>query len=312
MMGAFNISAQRACQVVGLGRSTFYWTSQAKDQTPLRTRLRELAAARPRFGYPRLHVLLRREGWKVNIKRVYRLYELEGLNVRYKKRKKRASHLRVVAPPPTAPNERWSMDFMRDTFDGGRPFRILTVVDNFTRECPLLAADTSLTGKRVTELLDDVARERGYPKSITVDNGSEFYSQAMDSWAYHHGVQLQFIRPGKPVENAYIESFNGRLRDELLNGELFMGLLDARQKLEAWRRDYNQNRPHSSIGDLTSVGFATRIRMETQTIREVPCGLTPSRLWGGVIVGERQQQGPNCEWCAERSRDRSREPTNMN
>jgi putative transposase len=269
MMGAFNISAQRACQVVGLGRSTFYWTSQAKDQTPLRTRLRELAAARPRFGYPRLHVLLRREGWKVNIKRVYRLYELEGLNVRYKKRKKRASHLRVVAPPPTAPNERWSMDFMRDTFDGGRPFRILTVVDNFTRECPLLAADTSLTGKRVTELLDDVARERGYPKSITVDNGSEFYSQAMDSWAYHHGVQLQFIRPGKPVENAYIESFNGRLRDELLNGELFMGLLDARQKLEAWRRDYNQNRPHSSIGDLTPAEFATNIRVETQTIREV-------------------------------------------
>jgi putative transposase len=205
----------------------------------------------------------------VNIKRVYRLYRLEGLNLRYKKRKKRASHLRVVPPPATAPNERWSMDFMRDTFDGGRPFRILTVVDNFTRECPLLAADMSLTGKRVAELLDDVASERGYPKSITVDNGSEFYSQAMDSWAYRHGVQLQFIRPGKPVENAFIESFNGRLRDELLNGELFMGLLDARQKLEAWRRDYNQNRPHSSIGDLTPAEFATKVRTEAQTISEV-------------------------------------------
>ena len=249
-MGTFNISRQRACRLVRLGRSTFYWRSKAKDQTPLRTRLRELAAARPRFGYPRLHVLLRREGWKVNIKRVYRLYKLEGLEVRTKKRRKRASHLRVVPPTPTAANERWSMDFVRDTLDDGRPFRILTVVDTFTRECPLLAADTSLTGKRVSELLDDIAAERGYPTTITVDNGSEFYSKAMDSWAYRRGVQLQFIRPGKPVENAFIESLNGRLRDELLNGELFMGLLDARRKLEAWRRDYNQNRPHSSIGDL--------------------------------------------------------------
>jgi putative transposase len=190
MMGAFNITAQRACQVIRLGRSTFYLKSRAKDQTPLRTRLRELAAARPRFGYPRLHVMLRREGWHVNIKRVYRLYKLEGLHVRYERRKKRASHLRVVPPAPTAPNERWSMDFMRDTCDDGRPFRILTVVDVFTRECPLLAADTSLTGKKVAELLDIVALERGYPKTITVDNGSEFYSQAMDSWAYRHGVQL--------------------------------------------------------------------------------------------------------------------------
>jgi putative transposase len=269
MVGAFNVSAQRACEVIRLGRSTFYWKSTAKDQTPLRTRLRELAAARPRFGYPRLHVLLRREGWMVNIKRVYRLYKLEGLEVRTKKRKKRASHLRVVPPAPTAVNERWSMDFMRDTLDDGRPFRILTVVDTFTRECPLLAADTSLTGAKVAELLDGIAAERGYPKTITVDNGTEFYSKAMDSWDYRRGVQLQFIRPGKPVENAFIESFNGRLRDELLNGELFMGLVDARRKLEAWRRDYNQNRPHSSIGDLTPVEFATKFRTGTQTLGEV-------------------------------------------
>ncbi len=268
-MGAFKISRQRACKLVRLGRSTFYWRSKAKDQSPLRTRLRELAAARPRFGYPRLHVLLRREGWMVNIKRVYRLYKLEGLEVRTKKRRKRASHLRVVPPAPTAANDRWSMDFMRDTFDDGRPFRILTVVDTFTRECPLLAADTSLTGKRVSELLDGIAAERGFPKSITVDNGTEFYSKAMDSWAYHRGVQLQFIRPGKPVENAFIESFNGKLRDELLNAELFMNLLDARQKLEAWRRDYNQNRPHSSIGHLTPVEFANQVRMETRTSGEV-------------------------------------------
>ena len=245
MMGAFNVSAQkRACPVIRLGRSTYHRKSKARDQTPLRTRLRELAAARPRFGYPRLHVLLRREGWKVNIKRVYRLYKLEGLNVRYKQRKKRASHLRVVPPAPTAANERWSMDFMRDTLDDGRPLRILTVVDVFTRECPILAADTSLTGQKVADLLDQVALERGYQKTITVDNGTEFYSKAMDYLGVsRHGVQLQFIRPGKPVENAFIESFNGRLRDELMNSELFMGLHDARQKLEAWRQDYNPNRP---------------------------------------------------------------------
>lgn len=153
------------CRVIRFGRSTFYWKSRAKDQTPLRMRLRELAAARPRFGYPRLHVLLRREGWKVNIKRVYRLYKLEGLEVRTKKRRKRASHLRVAPPAATGANQRWSMDFMRDTLDDGRPFRILTVVDTFTRERPLLAADTSLTGKRVSELLDDVAAERGYPEN---------------------------------------------------------------------------------------------------------------------------------------------------
>lgn len=176
MMGTFNVSAQRACRVTGLGRSTYYWKSKAKDQTALRTRLRELAAARPRFGYPRLHILLKREGWHVNIKRVYRLYKLDGLEVRTKKRKKRASHLRVVPPTPTAANERWSMDFTRDTFDDGRPFRILTVVDTFTRECPLLAADPSLTGARVAELLDGIAAARGYPKTITVDNGTEFYS----------------------------------------------------------------------------------------------------------------------------------------
>ncbi len=157
---------------------------------------------------------------------------------------------------------------MRDTFDDGRPFRILTVVDIFTRECPLLAADTSLSGQRVADLLDGIAVERGYPKTITVDNGSEFYSKAMDSWAYQHGVQLAFIRPGKPVENAFIESFNGRLRDELLNGELFMGIVDARQKLEAWRRDYNQNRPHSAIGDLTPIEFANQVRTETHASSE--------------------------------------------
>ncbi|GEJ58430.1 hypothetical protein AMYX_31710 [Anaeromyxobacter diazotrophicus] len=168
----FGVSTTRACGLVKLGRSTWYWRSKAKDTTALRMRLREVAEARRRFGYRRLHTMLRREGWTVNQKRVYRLYRMEGLGVRTKKRKKRASHLRVILPAPTSPNERWSMDFMRDTLDDGRPFRILTVVDTFTRECPLLAADFSLTGTRVADLLDVLASQRGYPKAITVDNGT--------------------------------------------------------------------------------------------------------------------------------------------
>lgn len=223
-------------------------------------RLRELAEVRRRFGYRRLHVLLRREGWAVNAKRVYRLYKLEGLAVRTRKRKKRASHLRVMPIAPVAPNERWSMDFVQDSLIDGRRFRVLTVVDVFTRECLAAHADSSLSGHKVAEVLDRIGLERGSPKQITVDNGTEFYSKAMDAWAYRQGVKLDFIRPGKPMENGYIESFNGRLRDELLNAELFSDLLDARQKLEAWRRDYNEHRPHSSIGNLTPIEFATSVR----------------------------------------------------
>jgi putative transposase len=240
-VGAFHISRLRACKLIRLGRSTFYWRSRARDQTPLRMRLRELAEVRQRFGYRRLHVLLRREGWKVNAKRVYRLYRLEGLGVRTKKRKKRGSHLRVVPSPPTRPNERWCMDFVQDSLIDGRKFRALTVVDVFTRECLAVHADSSLSGSKVAAILDGVAQQRGHASQITVDNGTEFFSKAM--------------------ENGYIESFNGRLRDECLNAELFSDLLDARTKLEAWRRDYNEHRPHSSIGNLTPIEFANSVRI---------------------------------------------------
>ena len=199
----------------------------------------------------------------MNHKRVYRHYCAENLGVRTKKRKKRSSHLRVLPPAATAPNQRWSMDFVRDTLDSGRPFRALTVVDQFTRECLAIHADFSLTGAKVAAALDDIATSRGYPELITVDNGSEFWSKAMDAWAYRRKVRLDFIRPGRPVENAYIESFNGRLRDECLNAELFSDLLDARRKLEAWRLDFNGNRPHSAIGNLTPTEFAARVRTET-------------------------------------------------
>jgi putative transposase len=219
-------------------------------------RLRELAAARVRFGYRRLTVLLRRDGWHVNAKRIYRLYTEEGLTVRTKHRSKAAARARVPQPEATAPNQRWSMDFMSARVADGRGLRILTVVDQFTRECLCVVADQSLTGDKVAQALAPVVRQRGAPHSITVDNGSEFASRVMDAWAYRHGIQLDFIRPGKPVENSFIESFNGRLRDECLNVNVFFTLEDARQKLADWQTDYNSTRPHSSLHDQAPATFA--------------------------------------------------------
>ena len=243
-------------------RSTYNYRSRRPDQTPLRLRLRELAEARRRYGYRRLTVLLQREGWAVNHKRVYKLYQRENLGVRTKKRKKRASHLRIVPPAPTGANQRWCMDFVTDRLESGHYFRTLTVVDVFTRECLALHADRHLSGRKVAQALERIGVERGLPEAITVDNGTEFFSKAMDAWCHSRGVRLDFIRPGRPTENGYIESFNGKLRDECLNAEIFLDLVDARRKLEAWRRDYNENRPHSSIGNLTPVEFATSVRVE--------------------------------------------------
>jgi putative transposase len=220
-------------------------------------RLRELATNRVRFGYRRLTVLLRRAGWRVHAKRIYRLYTEEGLTVRTKYRKKVASRSRVPQGLATAPNQRWSMDFVSDRFVNDRWFRVLTVVDQFTRECLLLYADRALSGEKVAAELERIARERGVPTSITVDNGSEFASRAMDAGAFGHGIHLDFIRPGKPVENGYSESFHGRLRDDCLNVSLFFSLEDARQKLEQWRQDYNRTRPHSALGDQAPEAFAT-------------------------------------------------------
>ena len=239
-------------------RSMLYYRHHVKDDSFLRMRMRELAQTRPRFGYRRIHVLLKREGWKVNHKKIRRIYAEEQLHLRTKKRKKRASHLRIVLPPPTNPNERWSMDFVADNLLDGRRIRILTVVDQLSRECPLLEPDFSLSGTKVANALDRVSKEIGYPQSITVDNGSEFYSKAMDLWAHQNNVKLDFIRPGKPTENGFIESFNGKLRDEFLNLNLFASLADARIKLEAWRKDYNEHRPHSSIGNLTPNEFVEK------------------------------------------------------
>ncbi len=222
-----------------------------------RERLRELAAERRRFGYRRLHVLLRREGWIVNHKRVYRLYRAEGLSVR-KRCRKRVARERCPMPALTGPNQRWALDFVADTLKGQRRIRMLTVVDAFTRESLAIEVDTSLSGVRVARVLDQVIARRGAaPQEIVLDNGPELTSKAMDAWAYERGVRLCFIEPGKPVQNAYIESFNGRLRDECLNEHWFQSLPHARGIIEEWRTDYNRDRPHSSLGYLSPEEFRT-------------------------------------------------------
>jgi len=265
----FQIHVRRACGLAHLSRTAWYRRpSEARVQTVLRLRIRELAHARPRFGYLRIWVLLRREGWHVNRKRVRRLYRLEGLQLRMRvRRRKHIALHRGPAPSPTGPTERWSMDFVHDAFADGRPFRVLTVVDQWSRQSPLLEVATAMSGRTVADALDRIlaATPAAPPRSITVDHGTEFTSRALEDWAYQRGVQLDFIRPGRPIENAHIESFNGRLRDECLNVHQFLSLDDARAKIEAWRRDYNQHRPHSSLGDLTPDEFVTH-RQRTRPV----------------------------------------------
>jgi len=222
----------------------------------LRERMKAIAEERRRFGYRRLHVMLKREGWRVNHKKILRLYREEGLSLKRRRRKRRVRLLSLVRTPPTRPNERWSMDFLSETLAHGRRFRILAIVDDFTRECLAIEADTSLSGDRVVRVLDRLIATRGVPAAILTDNGPEFSGKALDAWCYAHGVRSDFIEPGKPSQNAYIESFNGKLRDECLNEHWFLDLADARHTLENWRQDYNEFRPHSSLDDQTPNEFA--------------------------------------------------------
>ena len=243
--------------MVSLWRSTHsYKPKRQQDDQPLRSRLRELAEHRRRFGCARLHVLLKREKLVVNHKRTERLYREENLSLRLKKRKKRPSGARIKLPEPEKLNQRWSMDFVQDSLSDGRKFRILTVVDDFSRECPVMEVDSSIGGFRVARVLDRLSERRGLPEAITVDNGPEFAGKTLDEWAYRRGIKLNFIQPGKPVQNAYVESFNGRLRDECLNESLFKTLDDAREIIEGWRIDYNRVRPHSSLDNLTPEEYA--------------------------------------------------------
>jgi len=242
-------------------RSSQRYRSRKDPQLALRGKLKELASTHVRYGYRRL----RRQGGKVNAKRIYRLYTEEGLIVRTKQRKKIARRQRGVMPAAIRPGQRWSMDFISDKLADGRGFRVLTVVDQFNRECVLLAADRSMSGAKVAEALQRVIEGEGAaPESITCDNGSEFAGRVLEAWAIEHGVQLVFIRPGRPVENGFIESFNGRLRDEFLNVEWLASLEEARRKLAAWRHHYNHQRPHSALADRTPAAVAALYRTESR------------------------------------------------
>ncbi len=248
-----------ACRLVLLGRSSYYYkVKKCAVNEALKQRIKEIASTRVRFGYRQITVWLRREGWKINVKRIQQISKEEGMQLSRKKpKKKRASHQRVASGHAEEPNEKWSMDFVTDRLENGRYLRIPTVIDQFTRECVALHAGQSLRGNDVAEALNDAIEVRDTPEPITVDNGSEFCSQVMDTWAYRNQVQLEFIRSGKPVENHYIENFNGWLRDECLNLHLFFDLEDAQEKLDEYQKDYNINRPHGSLGGMTPSEFPT-------------------------------------------------------
>ena len=217
--------------------------------------LKEFASKHRRWGHPKLHVLIRRQGLLVNHKRTERIYRQEGLALRVRRKKKLAAVLRTPSPKGTAPNQHWAMDFIRDSFWSGRKFRCLTIVDTFTKECIVIEVDTSLTGLRVVRVLEYLAKVRGLPISIRVDNGPEFISRVLDEWAHRRGVKLDFIRPGKPTDNPYIESFHDKLRDECLNENYFLNLNEAKEVIENWRIEYNTVRPHESLDQLTPEEF---------------------------------------------------------
>jgi putative transposase len=256
--------------LAGLRRSTFQYKRRRRDPVELTMRLRQLASERPRFGYRRLHALLRREGRAANRKLVYRLYRAEGLAVRRRQRRK----LRVSRPASTVvlerANQRWSMDFVHDYLADGRRLRTLNIVDAFTRECLAIEVDTSLPSARVARVLDRLVWELGLPESLRVDNGPEFISMTLDRWAFQHGVLLDFIQPGKPTQNAHVESFNGRFRDECLAQAHFPTLARARAEVELWRVDYNCHRPHSALGYQTPRPSATKLARRCRLRRGLP------------------------------------------
>ncbi len=266
---SYQISERWACKTMEFARSTIRYESLADPQIALRMRLRELAMSRVGYGYRRLHILLWREGWNVNHKRIYRLYREEGLGMRSKlPRRRKACLKRKLRLLAFKKNERWSMDFMSDQLFDGRRIRLLTIVDNHTRESLAIHVSQRIRGCEVVEVLERAVKEHGKPQTIQVDNGPEFISKDVDLWAYWNHVKLDFSRPGKPTDNAYIESFNARFRLECLNEHWFLSLEDASEKIEEWRQDYNENRPHSSLGNVSPEEFAALDRpLETALIR---------------------------------------------
>ena len=256
------VSQRRACTILQVDRSTVRYRSVRVDDAVLRAAIKRVSRERRRFGYWRIHVMVEREGHMVNHKKLRRIYTEEKLQVRRRGGRKRALGTRKPMVLPDGPNQRWSLDFVSDAFTDGRRFRILTVVDDCTRENLALIADTSLSGLRVTRELDRVIAERGMPGAIVSDNGTEFTSMAILKWVQDTGIDWHYIAPGKPTQNAFIESFNGKLRDECLNETLFGSLTEAKETLEAWQEDYNWYRPHSALGNLTPMEFAEKMSVD--------------------------------------------------
>jgi putative transposase len=255
------VSQRRACAALAVDRSTVRYVSRRSDDVELRTAIREVAAERRRFGYRRIGIMLERRGIAMNQKKLRRLYAEEKLQVRRRGGRKRALGTRRPMEVPEAENQRWSLDFVSDAFTDGRRFRILAVVDDYTRECLALVPDTSISGRRVARELDAVVAVRGRPRSCVSDNGTELVSMAILSWAQERGVEWHYIAPGKPTQNAFVESFIGRFRDELLNETLFSSLAHARIALAAWRADYNASRPHSALGNIPPAVFAEKMKL---------------------------------------------------
>jgi len=265
----FGVSERRACGLLGLWRSSHRYRSKPDSNQELRDKLVSLAHERPRFGYRRIGVLLAREGQHVNHKRLFRVYREAGLSVKRTRRKKLV-RVGVSQPVLTAPNEEWSLDFVSDALADGRTLRVLTVVDNFTRECVALEADTSFSGERVTRVLDHVIDRRGRPVAIRMDNGPELTSRRFLVWCMERKIAANYIQPGKPVQNSYIESFNGRLRDECLNANWFRNLFEARRRIALWRDDYNKARPHSALDYRTPDEFAAQWQRPSSSLTQIP------------------------------------------
>ncbi|MEZ5687481.1 MAG: IS3 family transposase [Caenibius sp.] len=253
------MSERRACRVIDADRKSVRYRSTRDDDAELREKLRELANQRRRFGYRRLHILLRREGIMINRKKTQRLYKEEGLAVRRRRSRRRAVGTRAPAPVLALPNQRWSLDFVHDQMASGRRFRVLNVVDDVTRECLAAVPDTSISGRRVVRELTALIEQRGKPGMIVSDNGTELTSNAVLAWCGEVGVEWHYIAPGRPMQNGYVESFNGRMRDELLNETLFLSMAHARVEIAAWVEDYNRERPHSSLGYATPAAFAAEL-----------------------------------------------------
>lgn len=268
MVVRFGLSQRRVCRLVVLDRNTLRYQSRRSDDQALRAWMREIAETKRRYGCPRIYVRLRREGWRVNHKKVERLYREEGLSLRRRARKKTAAVPRVALPLPSQPGLCYAMDFVHDRLATGRRFKCLTMTDPYSKEVPVIEVDTSIGGDRVCRILDRLFVTRPLPETLILDNGPEFAGSALDAWAAQHGVHLHFIQPGKPVQNAFIESFNGKFRDECLNEHWLLTLQEAQVVIEAWRREYNEERTHSTIGDLTPMEFIHNHRNRAQTAQE--------------------------------------------